>query len=153
MKTIFTLLKTKFFLLLQIIGTFLLPIKALLIMVAMMIVIDTISGLWKAYKNHEPITSHKLSRVISKMVLYQVGVITFFILDKFMLGEFLSSFTSIQYFLTKVIAIFFCGVELISLNENIKEVYGVNFFDLFKSLLIRVKDVKNDIEDISIPRE
>lgn len=149
-KQMYLLFKSKFFILLQVIGAFLLPIKPLILLVGMMILIDTVSGIWKAKKIGEKITSHKLSRVISKMVLYQVGLITFFILEKYLLGEFVQSFTSIQFFLTKIVAIFFCGIEMTSINENIKRVKGINLFQMFKSMLTRVKEVKDEFVEIGL---
>ena len=85
----------------QLVATFLLPIRALIFLVGLLIIIDTISGIWKAKKTHQAITSRKLSAVISKMVLYQAGVILFFVLEKYMLGEFVRLFTSMPYFFAK----------------------------------------------------
>lgn len=146
---LFQLFKSKIFLLLQVICAFLLPIKSLIILVGLLIILDTISGIFKTKKTKEEITSRKLSRVISKMLLYQCGLITFFILEKYLLGEFIISFSSIEFFLTKIVAVFFCGVELMSLNENIKVVYGQNFFHLFKSMLTRVIETKGQIEELA----
>ncbi len=145
---LFDLFKSKAIIFFQLFGAFLIPIRPLIFLVGLMIILDTVSGIWKAKKIGEMITSSKLSRVISKMLLYQLGLITFFLVEKYLLGEFVLLFTSIQYFLTKIVAIFFCSVELMSLNENIKTVYGINFFQLFKQILIRAKTVKDDIANI-----
>lgn len=142
------LFKHNFVILIQVILAFLLPIQPLILLVTMMIVFDTISGIWKAKKLKEPITSHKLSRVISKMLLYQGALITFFLLEKYLLAEFIVLFISISFFLSKVVAIFFCGIELMSMNENIKAVKGFNLFQMFKSMLTRVKEVKEEMVDI-----
>lgn len=148
-KKLFFLLKDNLIILFQIVGAFLMPIKLLIFMVSIMIFLDTISGIWKARKIGEKLTSKKLSRVVSKMVLYQVGLITFFILDKYLLGEFLKYFIDIPFFLTKIIAIFFVGIEVMSLNENIKQAYGVNFFQMAKHFLLRIKETKEDLTDIA----
>jgi hypothetical protein len=95
LKHLFELFKSKFILLAQIICAFLMPIKPLFLLVGLMIILDTVSGIFKAKKIHEKITSKKLSRVISKMLLYQCGLVTFFILEKFLLGEFIVAFSSI----------------------------------------------------------
>jgi hypothetical protein len=147
LKQLFSLFKEKALILFQVIAAFLLPIQSLIILVGMMIFLDTATGIWKAKKANEPITSHKLSRVISKMLLYQVSIISFFALEKFLLMDFVILFTSINLFLTKVVAIFFCGIEALSINENIKSIYGVNLFQTFKKMLFRVKDFKDDIEE------
>lgn len=144
----FHLVKSKLLLLIQVVLAFLMPIKALVFLVGAMIILDTISGLYKAYKTKEPITSAKLSRVISKMVLYQVALITFFCLDHFLLGEFVALFTSITFFLTKMVSVFLCTVELVSLNENIKTITGYNAFEMFKKYLTRIKEVKKEIVEL-----
>lgn len=147
-KQIFEIFKSKISVMINIILAFLLPIKMLIVLVGLMIVLDTITGLWKAKKTKEKITSKKLSRVISKMVLYQVALITFFILDKFIFGELVGAFTSIPHLLTKVVAVFFVGVELISINENVNGIYGFNLFKMFRNMLSRAKEVRKDIDDV-----
>jgi len=147
-KNLLHLFKSKWILLIQVIGAFLLPIKPLILLVGFMIVLDTISGLWKANKIHDPFSSRKLSRVIQKMALYESGLIMFYILERYLLGEFVLVFTSIPFLLTKMVATFFCAVEMVSLNENVKAVYGINFFELFKKYLFRVKAIKDDVTDI-----
>ena len=146
---LFELFKSKILVLIQVICAFLLPIKPLIILVGFLIILDTISGIWKAKKIKEEITSRKLSRIISKMLLYQCGLITFFILEKYLFGEFIIAFSSIEFLFTKIVAVFFCCIELTSLNENIKVVYGQNFFQLFKSMLTRVMETKKQFSDIS----
>jgi hypothetical protein len=59
-----------------------------------------------------------------------------------LLSEFVQSFTSIPLFLVKITAIFFASVELVSINENVKVVTGLNMFQTFKKLVLRVKGVR-----------
>lgn len=146
-KQMYLLLKKNIATFFQIIAAFLLPVKSLILLVGMMIVIDTLTGIWKAKKKGEPITSHKLSRVISKMLLYQLGLITFFVLEKYLLGEFVMIFTSIPYFLTKIVAVFFSFIEIVSINENITATYGFNFLKEFRRLVFRAKKIKKDLEE------
>jgi len=55
---------------------FFLPISGILIMIGILIAIDTFTGIWKANKLEEKITSRKLSSIISKLALYEVTVIS-----------------------------------------------------------------------------
>jgi phage-related holin len=48
-----------------------------------LIAIDTFTGIWKAKKLKEKITSRKLSGIISKLALYEITVIMFFLIDRF----------------------------------------------------------------------
>lgn len=146
-KSFILLIKKNILIFLQVIASFLIPIKILIYLVGLMIIIDTISGIWKAKKTGEALTSHKLSRAISKMLLYQLALITFFILEKYLLGEFVLIFTAIPYFLTKVVAVFISFVEIVSINENITIIYGFNFLKEFKNFLFRAKKIKKELED------
>jgi hypothetical protein len=130
----------------QVLISFLLPIKPLIMLVGMMIGLDTITGIWKSKKLGMKITSHKLSAVVSKIVLYELGIIFTYALDYYIFGEFFLQLVNIPHFLTKMTAIFFVSIEALSLNENIEMIYGTNFFELFKKLLLRTKSLKDEIE-------
>lgn len=129
-------------------SAFLMPIKPLLILVGLMIFLDTIFGVWKCKKNGTQITSKGLSSIVSKMVLYQASVILFFALEKFIFGDFVLLFTSIPLFLTKIVATLLVGIEITSISENVEEATGVSIWQRIKSMLGRVKEIKNDVNDI-----
>jgi multisubunit Na+/H+ antiporter MnhG subunit len=131
-----------------VLSAFLLPIKPLIVLVGVCICLDTIFGVWKAKKIGEKITSKGLSSIVSKMVLYQSSVILFFALEKFLVGDFILLFTSIPLFLTKVIATLLIGIELTSISENIEEATGVSIWQRIKIMLGRVKEIKNDVNDV-----
>jgi phage-related holin len=65
----------------SIIFAFFLPISGILIMIGVLIAIDTFTGIWKANKLKEKISSRKLSGIISKLALYEITVIMFFLID------------------------------------------------------------------------
>lgn len=137
----------------QIILAFLLPIKEMILIVGLMIIFDTITGLYKSHKLKIAITSNKLSALISKMFLYQMCLITSFIVDKFVIGEFISIFSNIPFFLTKIVCLFMVGVEVTSITENYKSVTGFSVWDKFKQITRRIKDVKQEIEEIKNPTD
>jgi hypothetical protein len=76
-------MKANWFKLLAVISTFLMPISGLLFLVGFVIVLDTITGVWKSIKQKVPITSRGLSAIISKMLLYEVTVIMFYMIDEY----------------------------------------------------------------------
>jgi hypothetical protein len=80
-------IQSKLLTLISICFAFFLPISGILIMIGVLIAIDTITGIWKAKKLGEKITSRKLSAIISKLALYEITVIMFFLIDKFILNE------------------------------------------------------------------
>jgi hypothetical protein len=130
-------------------GAFFLPIQPLMLLVGMMILLDTITGLWKAYKIKERISSRKLSNVVSKMVLYQGVVITLFILEKYALAEFVTYFIEVPYFLTKLISIILIMIELMSMHENFEVITKINLWKAFKKIVTRGQEAKNDLVELT----
>jgi phage-related holin len=85
---------------------FFLPISGILLMIGVLIAIDTFTGIWKAKKLKEKITSRKLSGIISKLALYEITVIMFFLIDRiYTLNDIILTFFSVPFMLTKVTSI------------------------------------------------
>ena len=127
---------------------FFIPISGILIMIGVLICIDTFTGIWKANKLEEKITSRKLSSIISKLALYEVTVIMFFLIDQFILNDILLTFFSVPFMLTKVVALVLSSIEVMSINENYKVVKGIDLWQSMKLLFARAKDIKDDINKI-----
>ena len=127
---------------------FFLPISGILLMIGVLIVIDTITGIWKAKKLGEKITSRKLSSIISKLALYEVTVIMFFLIDKFILNDIILTFFSVPFMLTKVVALVLASIEVMSINESYKQVYHLDLWQSMKLLFARAKEVKEDLNKL-----
>jgi hypothetical protein len=136
------------FKLLGVISAFLMPISGLLFLVGFVIVLDTITGVWKSYKNKVKITSRGLSAIISKMLLYEVTVIMFYMIDKFILNDIILHFFSVELLLTKVLALILVSIEVMSINENYKAVKGLDLWQAMKNLFARAKDIKKQVDEI-----
>ena len=117
-------------------------------MIGVLIVIDTITGIWKAKKIGDKITSRKLSAIISKLALYEVTVIMFFLIDKFILNDIILIFFSVPFMLTKIVALVLSSIEVMSINENYKVVKGIDLWQSMKLLFARAKDINDDIKKI-----
>jgi hypothetical protein len=129
---------------------FFLPISGILIMIGVLIAIDTFTGIWKANRLKEKITSRKLSSIISKLALYEITVIMFFLIDRFILNDIILAFFSVPFMLTKVTALVLASIEVMSINENYKVISNKNL-DLWQSMKLlfsRAKDIKDDIDKI-----
>jgi hypothetical protein len=126
------------------------PIQGIMFTVGFLIVADTVIGLWKARKLGEKITSRGLSKIISKMFLYQGTLITFFLIDKFILGDILMHFFSIQFLLSKVVGLILSSVEIFSIDENYRAVKKYGLWDAAKRLLARSKVVKEELKDFDL---
>ena len=126
------------------------PIHGILIAVGSAIVLDTFTGVFKSVKINgwSSIRSRKLSQVVSKMLLYEVCILFLYMIDKFVLNEFIFKWLSVDYMFTKVCAILLIFVELTSIKENIQEAYSIKIWDMLKGAFLRAKEVKENIQDI-----
>ena len=127
---------------------FFLPISGILLMIGVLIVIDTITGIWKAKKLGEKITSRKLSSIISKLALYEVTVIMFFLIDRFILNDIILTFFSVPFMLTKIVALVLSSIEVMSINESYKQIYHLDIWQSMKLLFARAKDIKEDLNKL-----
>ncbi len=141
-------IQSEIFTLLSICMAFFLPISGILIMILVLIAIDTFTGIWKAKKNKEKVTSRKLSAIISKLALYEITVIMFFLIDQFILNDIILTFFSVPFMLTKVTALVLASIEVMSINENYKAIKGIDLWQSMKLLFARAKDIKDDINKI-----
>jgi hypothetical protein len=126
------------------------PIQGLLIAVAFGIMLDTFTGIFKSIKLNglKSIRSRTLSNIISKMLLYQVCIISLYMIDKYLLNELVNLHFSTQFLFTKLIAIILVFIELVSIKENIEEALNVDIWKLLKNLIRRAKEVKTDIDSL-----
>ena len=153
MKTQLYILTTKIKLystkLMAIILSFFLPIVGILILIAASVILDTITGIWKSKKLKQPITSRRLSAIISKILLYEATVMLFYAMDKFLLNDIVSSFFSIDLLTTKVLALVLVSIEVISINENYYAIYQKDLWYALKNLFARAKEVTSDFKNIN----
>jgi hypothetical protein len=126
------------------------PIQGIMFTVGFLIICDTIIGIWKAKKLGEKITSRGLSKIISKMFLYEGTIIMFFLIDKFILGDILFRLISIEWLLTKVVALVLASIEIFSIDENYRAVKKYGLWHAFKRLVARSKDVKAELKDFDL---
>ena len=124
------------------------PVVGLLLAVAFAIFLDTLLGVFKAIKLKQKITSRKMSQVISKLVLYQVSLLTIYGMDHFLLSEFLRLKFEIPYVATKIVALVLIFVEATSIKENFESAFGINIFQKLKTTLRRSKEIKDDVQEI-----
>jgi hypothetical protein len=141
-------IKQSFTQLLAVVGAFFLPISGILFLIGFAIIVDTLTGIWKAKKLKIAITSRKLSAIISKLMLYEVAVIGFYLIDYWILNDIIMKFFSIPLMLTKILSLVLVSIEAISISENYKAVKGIDIWSAFKNLLQRSKEIKNDIDGV-----
>jgi len=141
-------LKSKWPIYLSMVSAFFMPISGLMFLIGFAIFVDTITGVWKARKLKQPISSRKLSAVISKMLLYEITVILFYLIDYFILNDIVLTFFSVPLMLTKILSLILVSVEVVSINENYKAVKGLDLWQAMKNLFSRVKEIKKETDEI-----
>ena len=126
------------------------PIQQLVMVVGLVILCDTFTGIYKSVKlfGWKSIRSRKLSNIISKMVLYEIAIIVLYPIDKFLLNELLLNIVSIQFFSTKIACVLLVLVELTSIKENIEEALKIDIWKTLKNFIKRAKEVSNDYDEI-----
>lgn len=112
------------------------PIKALLISVGFLIMADLVTGIWAAVKQKKPITSAAMRRTISKVVIYNLAVISGFLVESYMLEQLLP--------VSKIVASVIGLVELKSILENANKILG---HDLFKSVVARLGSENDTLKE------
>lgn len=109
---------------------FITPLAPTMLAIGFLLMIDFFTGMWAAYKNEEKITSRKMGTTVSKIVLYNIAIITCSVVERYLVPQI--PFVSIA---AGAIAL----VELKSLTENIYKATGLNLWDTFKEYISRIK--------------
>jgi len=127
------------------------PVYGILTAVAAAIILDTFTGIFKSVKldGWKSIRSKRLSHIVSKMLLYEICVLLLFVIDKFILNEFIIKWLSIEFMFTKICAILLIFIELVSIKENIEEAYKIKIWEILKKAFLRAKEVKDNIDDLT----
>jgi len=104
----------------------LLPLKPIMYGVGVLIFFDLFTGIYASIKNGESFDKKKLFNTVSKMVLFQVSIISAFIIEKYIIT---------QLPIIEVVAGFLSLVELQSISNNVCKITGISFFESIKSIL------------------
>ena len=83
------------------------------------------------------------------MLLYEICVLLLFVIDKFILNEFIFKWLGIDFMFTKICAILLIFIELVSIKENIEEAYNIKIWEMLKKVFLRAKEVKDNINDFN----
>jgi hypothetical protein len=112
------------------------PIIPVMVVTGLLILIDTVVGVYRAWKLREPITSRKFGNVISKMLLYQVAIFSGFMIEVYIIDSIIP--------ITRVIAGVITFTELFSILENISKITNTPIVQKIKKILNR-KAKENEI--------
>ena len=109
------------------------PLVPLAVLVSTLIATDFVFGIYRAYKKGDEINSRKMGHSISKMFLYNMAVLSVFMLEKIIVG------TDMQF--TKIAVGVIAMVELKSIDESFRLLYG---FSIYESIVDKLKRGTNE---------
>lgn len=127
--------------------TFLLPIKALVLMVVGFVLLDTITGVYATIKNNgrKSFRSGILFNIVPKTFLYSSTIVLSFLVDKFVVG---GSLMGISFLLSKACSVLWTYVEIKSVDENLQKLGHKPLIDTIKEIFMKLKLIKKDINEI-----
>lgn len=111
------------------------PIHPFLITIFILLFFDLITGISKAIKNSERITSKRMRDSVIKMVFYSIAVFISFQVDKTLLSDS-------ALILTKIIGGYIMLIEFQSNIENISDITGVNIWMALKDKIVDYFTIK-----------
>lgn len=128
-------LKTKYWVLALV--TIFLPIKELMITIGFLVGADMVVGIWKAVKLGLKIRSRRMSDSITKMLLYQLAIVSGFLIETYIIEQLIP--------ITKLIATVIAVIEFKSIVESIESVTGKDLWAKIKTLVGRKNEDINEI--------
>ena len=113
-----------------------LPIKELMLTIGFLVGADMIVGIWKALKLKQRIRSRRMSDTITKLLLYQIAIMSGFLIESFIISELIP--------ITKLVATVIAVIEFKSIIESIESVTGKDLWSKIKAIVGRKSE---DITD------
>jgi len=141
-----------------IISTFFAPTFLLMGAVGLAILMDTIAGRWAAKKHalktgkivREEVTSRKTRQgTLSKAIVYNLVVITFFVIDKSIINEVVLNYTPYEFMATKIATLFICWIEFDSIDEKYYNVKGIRLKDKIREFFRSIAELIKNIFDFT----
>lgn len=114
---------------------FLTPIHPQLYTIYILVAFDLITGITKAYRNKEPITSKRMRDTVIKFIFYSVAVYIGFQVD-------ITLFSKAALYLSKLVGGYIILIEFQSNIENISTITGVNLWMMIKDKVMGFFDSK-----------
>jgi hypothetical protein len=123
----------------------LIPVYPLIVLVGLFIMADTVFGIYASWRTGTNITSRKLARVISKLIVYTGAILLVFGLDILIFSMFIET----ELMVTKLGAGVLCFIEGFSVDEKIRKVNNDKGIVYYLSKFFKfLKGLKNGYNDI-----
>jgi hypothetical protein len=113
------------------------------------ILIDTGFGIWRSVKKGgwKAFRSRRLSHTLSKAFLYSGAILMVFLIEKYIAGDLVGHFISVDLVMTKMIAFFCVATEIKSINESYEDVTGKNMIKAIREFVTRAKEEAKDLTE------
>jgi hypothetical protein len=125
------------------------PVGPLVTVALISIGFDLGFGIWRSIKSRRKagstakigdiITSQKMLATGIKCLIYAAAIFFFYLVEKYIAGDIISHFISIELLLTKAVALFFVFIEVKSMNESYKDVTGKDILKSFRDFITGLK--------------
>jgi hypothetical protein len=136
-----SVLREQFFVLATFVATIFSPVIPMVISVLLFILLDTLTGLLKANYVKEERNSNSMKRgLLPKLIIYTACLVVVFIGDRFITNDFVKHYFFFDYLLTRVVALILIFIEIWSIDENFKAIFGKSLIDYFKKFMNIFKD-------------
>ena len=124
------------------------PVMPMIYIAMAAIFIDTCFGIWRSVKKGgwKAFKSRRLSHTISKSLLYGGAIMFTFLIEKYIAGDIIANFISVELIMTKVFAFFCVMVEIKSINESYESVTGKNVLAALRKFITRTKENLDDLK-------
>lgn len=127
---------------------FLLPIKGFLLAVGLMVLLDTIVGIYTTIKlnGRKSYQSTKLFNFVVKSFFYGSTICIMYVIDYHLIG--VGGFFGISLISSKITSIIFIYIELKSIDESSQKLGNPPFYVMIKNLFTKLKSLKKDLNEI-----
>ena len=128
--------------------SFLLPIKGFLLAVGLMVLLDTIVGIYTTIKlnGRKSFQSTKLFNLVVKSFFYGSTICIMYVIDYFLIG--VDGVFGISLISSKITSIIFIYIELKSIDESSQKLSNPPFYVMIKNLFTKLKSLKKDLNQI-----
>lgn len=131
-----SVIKEQFFILATFVATIFSPVFPMVASVLLFIVLDTLTGLVKAKYVKESRNSNSLKRgLLPKLIIYTACLLVVYIGDRYITNQFVKHYFLFDYLLTRVVALILIFIEIWSIDENFKSIFGKSLVDYFKKFM------------------
>lgn len=118
---------------------FLLPAYQYVGVIIFLLIADMITGIWKAIKNGEPVTAELIGKTITRMILWNVGILCSFLVQ--------SVITSNAIPIMLIFSMLICVREFKSIIENIEAITNTKIWEYIVTQITTILPNHKDLDD------